>query len=103
MATYRHKVKWTIATEKWLNYEIEITNSPSSWYTCVLPKWIVENSSDRELVEERDWIDDVIDFYWMIAKADDREDTKKYLRIAIEKHTPKQKKFTKNEIYDFYK
>lgn len=106
MVNYRHKTLWWIA-----NY---FDTSVVWWYKISDENWLLVFGDNRiweeelaklwfEEVEEKDWIDEAIDFYWNIAKADDREDTKKYLRIAIEKHAPKQKQINYLELWERYK
>jgi len=95
MKTYKHKTLWWIA-------EIEDFNKPLCKYKTLDSDWIVihrcfiSSDSNREEVVEKDWIERFADevnyqFDW------DMEDFRKIL----EKHAPKQKKFTDEYVWDF--
>jgi hypothetical protein len=75
--------------------------------TCTIPCELIENSQDREeVVETKDWIDDVYDEYQRAVPAECINSDEWYrmkMRKAIEKHAPKQKKFTKEEVGKYAK
>lgn len=109
MKTYKHKTLWWSAEIDWLRWRVKNdVDVYFEWltfqsnYAIQIPTILIENSSDREEVVEKDWIDNAwllyCDFqhiaYDCLAKNSFRE--------AIEKYAPKTKKFTKDEIIAFY-
>lgn len=56
MKQYKHKKLWWIV-EDILNWYKRVTESKTYYYE----KELIEDSQDRELLEERDWIDDAIE------------------------------------------
>jgi len=95
--TYKHKTLWWIATlTKWHWYKIN--NIEEYRYSEE-----IENSNDRELQEEKDWIDEAREKY--IDRIDDdfccKEEwfsQEKEFRKAIEKYMPK---IVKDELDNF--
>ena len=63
------------------------------------PEELLLNSSDRQEVVEKDWVSKVIDMYNQSYFNQSEEER---LRKCIELHAPKQKKFTKQDIEDFF-
>lgn len=70
----------------------------SQWWGVIeyfiVYKELIENSQDREEVIEKDWKQKIIDDtnkYWVLE-----------LRNIIEKHAPKQVKFTRDNIQKWY-
>jgi len=61
---------------------------------------LIENSQDREEVVESDWIYDIIKDLQNNSRELDEESAKE-IRQAIEKHAPKEKKFTEEELWVF--
>lgn len=98
MKTYKHKTLWWYAKKRidddyriyvWKNWiEMEVMD--------FVKKELIENSSDREEVVEKDWIRLVFEeILWR-----EMVDEKSWLimwRQAIEKHAPKQK-FTRDDL-----
>lgn len=84
---YKHKQLWWIAElNKWYYYIINKTN----WAEVKIPKELIENSSDRELIPEEvesDWIDEIIKDCINCVINDDLDAD--ILRQSIKKHIPK--------------
>lgn len=103
MKTFKHKQLGRLAIEEkiimweWKNkmYGIKKIDSRQTFYTY--PE-LIENSSDREEVVEKDWIDDAFDMFWWFAYYETPDSSKDFFRRSVEKHAPKQKKFTRNEV-----
>lgn len=94
--TYKHKTLWWIALEYFKSWKFYISRVNDDWTEVeiainVLPELIW---SDREEVVEKDWIDELHNDLFYVA----REISVRTLREAIEKHAPKQVKFTREEI-----
>lgn len=99
MRKFKHKDTWEIITqtnENWdYMFNAMLANKNYADRHYHFPKRVIENSQDREEVIEQDWIDELIQelevakcFQW------------KY-RQAIEKHAPKIKKFTREDVEEF--
>lgn len=82
---YRHKKLWWIIKEQDNWYD---ATQPNTLITTI-PKELIEDSQDRELIEEKDWIGNMYKELWMVFGEKD-------LRKAIEKHIPK---ITEREIF----
>lgn len=99
MATYRHKKLWWIAEEYFKSWKFYIYQKNDDWTEKelahnVLPELIW---SDRELVEERDWIDKAYEYF----EKDNRcLISKETFREIIVSFAPKQKKFIREEVGD---
>ena len=67
-------------------------------------KELIENSQDRKEVVEKDWIDKAFDSAYQLKENNTYEgEMRDKFREAIEKHCPPlQKKFTKEEISDWF-
>lgn len=97
MKTYKHRTLGWIYERLGDNYN-PVVNQTHNWPMMpfsIIPE-LIENSQDREEVVEKDWIDEARSGIKCIT-------TKETFREAIEKHAPKQKKFTIEEIQDFTK
>ena len=103
MKTFKHKQLGRLAIEEkiimweWKNkmYGIKKIDSRQTFYTY--PE-LIENSSDREEVVEKDWINDAFNMFWWFAYYETPDSSKDIFRKSIEKHAPKQKKFTRDEV-----
>jgi hypothetical protein len=106
MKTYKHRSLWWIAKKNPYS-----SNFLIEWKTVddcedpisPLDIRLVENSQDREEVVEKDWIDDARKYHCNIRGYDESklDKHKTYFRQAIEKHAPKEKKFTEEELWVF--
>ena len=66
----------------------------------LVDKQLIENSSDREEIIENDWISQCVEEIFEYQRWFPYEDEPDYVSIRkiIQKHAPKQKKFTRNEV-----
>ena len=102
MRKFKHStLGWIAEEEKVLReeeermYQIKKPTSKQSFY--VYPE-LIEWCSDREEVIEDDWISNAwkeYEEYWTTNRYEE-------FRGIIEKHAPKQVKFTKKEFIDFF-
>lgn len=109
--TYKHKTLWWIAKPA-KDDDVRIKESLQWKYDIY--KWDnycnVNNHrmSEKELIElwfeiEKDWIDNSVEeFYKLWWEFINEKDLKEFREI-LEKHAPKQKKFSLSEISDFYR
>lgn len=77
--TYKHKQTWWIAKEEDDSYEYDRDWSRTAWSLFYIPKELIENSNDRELQPEEDWIDGLIRELCIEFKASAREKIEKYM------------------------
>lgn len=101
MKTYKHKTLWWIAeksNERPYHYKLKFEDEIE-----YVRSDLIENSQDREEVVEKDWIDDARKYHCNIRGYDESklDKHKTYFRQAIEKHAPKEKKFTEEELWVF--
>lgn len=94
MKQYKHKKLWWIARKNrvdWLHLDI--------WnQTFLIPKELIEESNDRELIEERDWIWDLYSsMIWLFGKQLTEEEEYPMFKERLNKHLPK---ITEEEIYE---
>lgn len=99
MKTYDHKTKKFFA-EKDDKSAVYTIRDTMARFIGKFPPELIENSSDRELVVEKDWVSKVCEEYEEIMKSMSvmyvvSSDS---LREIIEKHAPKQKKFTRDDV-----
>lgn len=94
MRQFKHKTLWWIAQQQseWDNKYV-VGNS------FRFPEELLINSSDREEVVERDWVEKCVDeiFEYQRWRPWDEPDYVS-IRKIIEKHAPKQKMFTREEV-----
>lgn len=98
--TYKHKTLWLMAVQDQKDPSGNYTYS-ENWISYTIRKNIIENSSDREEVVEKDWISKLrVDLEEFVARNGyfTYEDM---FRASIEQHAPKQKKFTDEYVWDF--
>lgn len=101
MKKFKHKTLWWDAKET----EHEMENYYwvfKIWKKIGTPvfKELIEADSNREEVVEKDWIDDAITDYDVSEYNTYKR--KENLRQAIEKHAPKERKFTREDIDNWY-
>ena len=109
MKTYKHKTLWWSAEIDWLRWRVKNdVDVYFEWltfqsnYAIQIPTILIENSSDREEVVEKDWIDDARQKFRESAYREEPHLSKNVFRTVIEKHAPGTKKFTRDEIIAFY-
>lgn len=111
MKTYKHRKLWWIvepATVAWL-YVFVHDDDTDTRVMCYVIKWtnkqipteLVEQWSDREEVVEKDWIRIVFDEVHPAGASWEEMECLAPRRKAIEKHAPKTKKFTKEDVKDY--
>ena len=103
--TYKHRTLGWIYERLGDNYN-PVVNQTHNWPMMpfsIIPE-LIENSSDREEVVEKYWVEMCVDeiFEYQRWRPWDEPDYVS-IRKIIEKHAPKQKKFTREEIQDFTK
>lgn len=115
MKTYKHKTLWWSAEIDWLRWRVKNdVDVYFEWltfqsnYAIQIPTILIENSSDREEVVEKDWYDLAIEEYlswrwsaitWEMLVKFEAEKVK--LKNTIEKYVPKTKQFTREEIRNY--
>jgi len=90
MKTYKHKKLWWLAEECSTTYSIK----DNRWFHYYIAKELIENSNDRELQEEKDWIDKMFDDDLVCVDFEAGSDIE-LIRKHLEKHMPK---ITKEEL-----
>lgn len=95
MKKFRHKTLWWIAQERIDNkYRVFVwKNGLEMDVVDWIPKELIENSQDREEFVEKDWIGDIL-----LEYNKDSFLNCERMRKIIEKHAPKVKKFTEEEV-----
>lgn len=101
MKAYKHKKLWWISIETAWDEYYRVNRFNDKFTAIIVPKELIEDSSDREEVVEKDWKENVIDslhaMWWKFDKESDYAD----FRNILYQNTPKQKKFTKNDVLTY--
>ena len=102
--TYKHRTLGWIYERLGDNYN-PVVNQTHNWPMMpfsIIPE-LIENSSDREEVVEKYWVEMCVDeiFEYQRWRPWDEPDYVS-IRKIIEKHAPKQKKFTNSEVFKFW-
>ena len=89
--TYKHNKLWRIASNEWIKWYIKYWISNHNTDVNYLPKELIENSNDRVLQEEKDWIEDCATAIWQLYLnwATPERDT---IIDVIDWYVPKQEK-----------
>lgn len=101
MKKFVHKTLWREAKEKNIRFEQEkqrmyLVKRPNSKQWFYIHPELIEWCDERKEFVEKDWITNARDEYWILNKRN--TDAKQDFREAIEKHAPKVKKFTEQEV-----
>jgi len=112
MRKFKHKTLWMIAEQNndfsYWDYVIEsIDANYSRWSKAypdlrvvrTIPPELIENSQDRQEVIDRDWISNAWKEYEECWTTNGYEE----FREIIKKHVPQANKFTKKEVWDFFR
>lgn len=92
--TYKHRTLWLVAKEYVRSWRFSVYQKNDDWTEVEIASNVIALLiwSDREEVVEKDWIDKL---YSEIPSLNDKELFRRY----VEQHAPKQKMFTREDVY----